>query len=307
MLALAMLAVSSSSRSTTVGSGPPGRLRGNRTQSRSSYLTAARQTCAPAAVESAPSSASAVQEYQDYQDDECFDIDCESAPAIDRNHWSYELANPDAATTSDESVERPSSPAEPVSLTEPVSLAAPCSLRPAQLKAAEPVASLAVVAPSVDCRAWYDAAYDELIYGASPVRERSHKTAHAASDAEGLDSVEVIELFRSIFCGAGPESGLNACQRKSSFHAGRQATPAPMSWTEYGELIDAAVADPVAGMRTSAAPVLESDVRSGRGLLHSAATAVSRLEQFLSWVAMGGDDTVMSTTIATSAAARQQD
>jgi hypothetical protein len=291
MLALSMLAVSSSSRSTTVGSGPANRLRGNRTHSRSSYLTATERACAPPAA-NAPSAHSAAA--PTCEDDECRELACDASPAIDRNHWSCEFAATGTVTPTppEESVEPPLSPA------------GPGGPKPAQLEAAEPVAALTAKALSIDCRAYYDAAYDELIYGASRVSESSNK-AQAASDTSGLDSVEVIELFRSIFRAPGPETGASARERKSPVRAGNQHDLSPLSWAEYGELIDAAVAGAGTGVRPSAADVWDTDVRSGRGLLHSAAAAINQLGQLLNWAATGIGDTARSSTVATSAAARQ--
>jgi hypothetical protein len=291
MLALAMLAVSSSSRSTTVGSGPANRLRGQRTPSRGSYLTATERPWAPPGVDSThPFAAAAPAD----EDDECVDLDCDYSPASDLNHWSCEFAATHAVATtpSDDSVKLP------------LSLAEPGGLKPVQLEAVEPVALQAAATPSIDCRAWYDAAYDELIYGVSRVGERSTK-ATAVSDASGLDSVEVIELFRAIFRALGPETGTNAGRRKVPFGADSQAFPSPVSWTEYGELMDIAVTGADLGSPSSAANVRETDVRSGRGLLHSAAAAANRLGQLLNWAATRIDDSVISSTIATSAAARQ--
>ena len=175
-------------------------------------------------------------------------------------------------------------------------------LAPAYVRASEAIPDTAPVACPMDCRSFYDPAYDLIVYG----RQAITKPA-AISSTSTISTDEMLEIFRELGpsrasparfqFAAGQEVWLGRLWLRASsasaaarlwitFHIRRLTTELPLfsgagpvecselQWSEYAELVDTAI---FAGGRSSrpTAGVRRTDVRFSDWLRHSAAPQFS--------------------------------
>ena len=182
----------------------------------------------------------------------------------------------------------------------------------ARVALASPV-SLPAVHDFVECPSFGDAAYDFAVYGVQPaVQPLTPPAANAVARQGNLPPEEVVRVFESLsrasdsrqaviskaLAGWRPRNlrplalGLrNWIGRQADrlplvwlwkqLLADKVAAQAPVSWNDYAELINENAPLAAAPRPTTIQFVSDGLVRSGDGLLHSAASSLHRLALLL--------------------------
>jgi hypothetical protein len=195
-------------------------------------------------------------------------------------------------------------PGDRPALTRLVGNSSLSSMRGARIEAAwNAAAVLRTVAP-MDCRSYYDAEYDRIVYGAAnlSVLQQSVRGQPAVTHA-GAD-IELTEIFQSFLSAkSSPHPRLEAGSRLqrtplrnyaaafrnwlvayAALWMPTRPTPeqaGPMDWDEYADLIEDASKINVVNPLSSATSRTSKSVRSGDWLRHSAAATLYGVAGYL--------------------------
>ncbi len=129
------------------------------------------------------------------------------------------------------------------------------------------------------CASCYDAEYDRAVYGSKEPRTKEPKNQSSKSQEPVVGEEELTALFYGLVVGAGQPT--TAAQGVVG-----TVQPAGIDWAEYAELIDGAIEGADVSVETAKTSAGGGSVRSGDWLRHSAALSLNRVGALLQSAAL---------------------